>query len=168
MSLTIEQRREQAHRKADIILAQFANGKQQQVQPVVYDLLDTIIDDTHELRETKANNSDIRELIIEMREGFKAMDRRFEDMQKHMDKRFEATDRRFEDSQKSVDKRFEDMQKYMDKRFEDMQKYMDRRFEDMQKYMDKRFSQTQWLIGIGFTMITVFMALLRLFPNGIR
>jgi hypothetical protein len=35
---------------------------------------------------------------------------------------------------KAIDKRFEDMQKYNDKRFEEMYKYMDKRFEDLLRY----------------------------------
>lgn len=49
---------------------------------------------------------------------------------------------------------------------EQMQKgfeYMERRFEDMQHYMDKRFNQLQWTIGIGFTMMTLFIGLLNYF-----
>jgi hypothetical protein len=58
----------------------------------------------------------------------KAMDKRFEAMQKTMDQRFEAMDKRFEAMQKTMDERFEAMQKTMDKRFE----AMDKRFETIE------------------------------------
>ncbi|NOZ61969.1 MAG: hypothetical protein GXO74_09845 [Calditrichaeota bacterium] len=39
--------------------------------------------------------SDIRLLAETMKEGFKAIDKRFEDMQRYMDKRFEDMNKRF-------------------------------------------------------------------------
>ncbi len=81
-----------------------------------------------------------RELMME---GFKQMDKRFEQMQIEMDKRFEQVDKRFE----QVDKRFEQMQIEMNKRFEQMDKrfeQVDKRFEQVDKrfeQMDKRFEQ---------------------------
>ncbi len=84
----------------------------------------------------------------------KTTDKRFEAMEKAMNKRFEAVDKRFE----AVDKRFE----AVDKRFEDMNK----RFEDMNKRFEdvnNRFKTTQWMIGIGFTLMGIFMAMLKLF-----
>ncbi|MBD3195447.1 MAG: hypothetical protein GF317_10355 [Candidatus Lokiarchaeota archaeon] len=54
----------------------------------------------------------------------RAMDKRFEAMQKSMDERFEAMDKRFEAMQKSMDERFE----AIDKRFE----RVDRRFDHLE------------------------------------
>ena len=59
-----------------------------------------------------------------------------------MDVRFQAVDRRFEIMQTSIDQRFEGV----DKRFESV----DKRFDDMQH----SFARTQWLMGIGFVMLT--------------
>ena len=59
-----------------------------------------------------------------MDQRFAAVDKRFEDLMAHSDKRFEAVDRRFE----VVDKRFDDMQ--------------------------ESFKRTQWLIGLGFVLVT--------------
>ncbi len=70
-----------------------------------------------------------------------------------MEKRFEAVDKRFE----ALDKRFEDMQKYMEKRFE----AVDKRFEDM----NKRFNSLQWMIGIGFTLMTTAILLSNFLAN---
>ncbi|MFI3195216.1 MAG: hypothetical protein QX195_05275 [Methylococcaceae bacterium] len=93
-----------------------------------------------------------------MTEGFKHMDKRFEQMQMEtnirfeqvdkrleliqldMNKRFEQVDKRFEQINKrfeQVDKRFEQMQLDMNKRFEQV----DKRFEQMQLEMNKRFEQ---------------------------
>jgi flagellar capping protein FliD len=79
---------------------------------------------------TNEIRSDLKEVIIIMRERFEAVD-----------KRFESVDKRFE----SVDKRFEDM----NKRFEDM----NNRFDGM----NKRFSGLQWAIGLGFTILAIMM-----------
>lgn len=79
----------------------------------------------------------LKNIVEQMQKGFEYMEKRFE----QMEKRFEQIDKRFE----QVDKRFE---------------LMDKRFEDMQHYMDRRFSQLQWMIGIGFTVVTVFMGVI--------
>ena len=71
--------------------------------------------------------------LVEKR--FEAVDNRFDDLIHLMDKRFE-----------SVDKRFDGLIHAMDKRFESV----DKRFEDMQA----SFSRTQWLMGLGFVLIT--------------
>lgn len=88
------------------------------------------------------------------RQGFSAMDKRFEGMQKQTDKRFEAfqgqLDVRFEVVQGQLDKRFEAaqgrmdksstaLQVQMDKRFEAARAQADSRFEAMQTHLDKRF-----------------------------
>ena len=57
-------------------------------------------------------------------------------------RRFEAVERRFE----AVDRRFEEVER----RFE----AIERRFEAV----DKRFVSTQWLIGIGFTLLVSLMS----------
>jgi len=80
------------------------------------------------------------ERIVRVEEGLRAVQERIEQILVHMDKRFEQVDKRFE----QVDRRFEQV---------------DKRFEDMQRYMDKRFSMLQWFMGIGFTGISVLLAL---------
>jgi hypothetical protein len=83
-----------------------------------------------------------------MRQGFEAMDKRFESLQHNMDKRFEASDKRFESLQHNMDKRFESLQHGMDKRFE---------------AVDKRFSMLQWMWGGGVVLITLLMSLYQFF-----
>ena len=83
-----------------------------------------------------------------MRQGFEAMDKRFEALQHNMDKRFEASDKRFESLQHNMDKRFESLQHGMDKRFE---------------AVDKRFSMLQWMWGGGVVLITLLMSLYQFF-----
>ena len=72
-----------------------------------------------------------------MRQGFEAMDKRFESLQHNMDKRFEASDKRFESLQHNMDKRFEGV--------------------------DKRFSMLQWMWGGGVVLITLLMSLYQFF-----
>jgi len=50
---------------------------------------------------------DIKAIVETMREGFRQIDKRFEELIHHLDKRFEDVDKRFED----VNKRFEDVNK---------------------------------------------------------
>ena len=66
------------------------------------------------------------------------------------DRRFEAVERRFE----AVDKRFEEVREDMNRRFE----AVDRRFEEVREDMNRRFASTQWLIGIGFTLLVSLMS----------
>lgn len=99
---------------------------------------------------------------------FDAIDRRFESN----DRRFESIDQRFESINKhfeSVDKRFESM----DQRFGDLIHHMDRRFESNDRRfesMDKRFDdvqesfkRTQWLIGLGFILLTATVTIFGVF-----
>ena len=66
------------------------------------------------------------------RQGFSAMDKRFEGMQEQMDKRFEA-------AQGRMDKSSEALQVQLDKCFEAARAQADSRFEAMQTHLDKRF-----------------------------
>jgi acyl carrier protein phosphodiesterase len=93
-----EAKREAVHRKIDLFLNQLTNGKADALKPYLYEIIDAVMDEAQELHQRKADSSDLRELIIEMREGFKRMDARFEQMEKRfeqIDKRFETIDARF-------------------------------------------------------------------------
>ncbi len=71
---------------------------------------------------------------------------------------------RVEEGLKNIAEQMQKGFEYMEKRFEQVDKrfeQVDKRFEDMQHYMDRRFSQLQWTIGIGFSVITVFMGVLK-------
>jgi len=72
------------------------------------------------------------ERIVRVEKGLRAVHERIKQILDHMDKRFEQVEKRFEQ--------------------------VDRRFEDMQRYMDKLFSMLQWFMGVGFTVISVLMA----------
>jgi hypothetical protein len=59
-----------------------------------------------------------------------------------------------------MNRRFEELIHYSDKRFEDMNKRFDdmnKRFEDM----NKKFNLLTWLIGVGFTVVTVLITVFR-------
>jgi flagellar capping protein FliD len=137
---------------------------------------DEIMEEVVTVEMEKVSSSDIKLLIVEMREGFKriderfeSVDKRFESIQLQMDNRFESMDKRFESLQIQMDKRFESMDKRfeslqiqmdkrfesMDKRFESLQIQMDKRFENV----DKRFSSLQWFMGIGLTMLALLITL---------
>jgi gas vesicle protein len=108
-------------------------------------------------KETREEISEVREeirLLIEM------MNKRFEEQREYTDKRFEEllhySDKRFDD----MNKRFDDM----NRRFEELIHYSDKRFEDMNKRFDdmnKKFNLLTWLIGVGFTVLTVLITVFR-------
>ena len=53
----------------------------------------------------------------------------------------------------SFETRFEEYMRHVDQRFEQI----DKRFDDLIHYVDKRFSVQQWMIGVGFLVITTLM-----------
>jgi len=132
----------------------------------VHHFVTIVVNNFENKKESKEMNEQLllklSEIEITVKEGFKAIDKRFEDMQKYMDKRFEAlqihNDKRFEEMYKYMDKRFEEMQKHNDKRFEDLLRYSENRFEDMNRRfedMNKRFED----MNRRFTMMFTFMNL---------
>ncbi|GIW23720.1 MAG: hypothetical protein KatS3mg068_2727 [Candidatus Sericytochromatia bacterium] len=145
--------------------------------------LDEIFEEIVEEQQYFVQKSEFRELIIEIREGFKTMDKRFQDLIHYIDKRFEDMNKRFEDINKrfeDTNKRFEDTNKRFEdinKRFEDINKRFEdinKRFEEQLQYMNKRFEAIdkrfedinkkinfiQWLIvvlvSILFSTMTYF------------
>jgi vacuolar-type H+-ATPase subunit H len=125
---------------------------------IISDRLMELKKDISEVREeTKKEISEVREEmkkeISEIREDIRLliemMNKRFEEQREYTDKRFEEllhySDKRFED----INKRFEDI----NKRFEDVNK----RFEDM----NRSLNLLTWMVGIGFTVITVLIAVFR-------
>ncbi len=88
---------------------------------------------------------ELGEQVARLEARFDSFETRFEEYMRHVDQRFEAVDKRFE----QIDKRFEQI----DKRFEQI----DKRFDDLIHYVDKRFSVQQWMIGVGFLVITTLM-----------
>ena len=95
--------------------------------------------------ELRAKELSLIERIVRVEEELKAlrqtMEVRFESMEKRFEARFEAIDARFE----SMEIRFE------------------ARFESM----EKRFTALQWFMGIGFTIISILIAVFGLFVGKI-
>jgi chromosome segregation ATPase len=133
LQMITEAKREAVHRKIDLFLNQLTNGKAETLKPYLYEIIDTVMDEAQELHQRKADSSDLRELIIEMREGFRRVDARFEQI-----------DKRFEDLIHYVDKRFEQI----DKRFEDLIHYMDKRFDAIDARFNRLYHFLMWMMGV--------------------
>ena len=118
--------------------------------------------ENYEKEQLKAT-SETQKLTETVVQGFKRMDKRFEEMLHYMDKRFDSVDKRFESMQNSMDKRFEEMLHYTDKRFEESQQSINARLKESQQAMDKRFSQLQWTMGLGFTILAALMGIFNFF-----
>jgi DNA repair exonuclease SbcCD ATPase subunit len=150
-------KREAIHRKIDLFLHELGNGKADALKRYLYDIIDTVVDEAQELQKRKAESSDLRELIIEVREGFKRMDTRFEDLLRYIDKRFEQIDKRFEDLLHYMEKRFEQIDKrfeQIDKRFEMVEKrfeQVDKRFESIDARFNRLYQFLMWMMGLIFT-----------------
>jgi exonuclease VII large subunit len=97
--------------------------------------LDEILEVITEEHKNFVYKSDLKELIIEMREGFKTMDKRFEAMDKRFQDLIHYMDKRFEEQIHYIDKRLEEQKEFSEKRFQ----AIDKRFEELLHYMDKRF-----------------------------
>ena len=106
--------------------------------------------------------SDVRVIAESMKQGFVAVDKRFEDMNQRFEdvnKQFEYMNNRFND----VNKRFEDT----NKRFEDMNtrfEDMNTRFEDMNVRfgdMSKRFSAMFTFLNIGLGLLILITVLFK-------
>ena len=106
-----------------------------------------------------------RELIYEvlkmMDKRFEQVDKRLEEMRIDSNSRFEQVDKRFEEMRidmnsrfEQVDKRFEEVRADMNSRFEQV----DKRFEEINSNMNSRFNMMMWFMGLGFTIITAFIA----------
>jgi type I site-specific restriction endonuclease len=122
LQMITEAKREAVHRKIDLFLNQLTNGKADALKPYLYEIIDAVMDEAQELHQRKADSSDLRELIIEMREGFRRVDARFE----------------------QIDKRFEDLIHYVDKRFEQI----DKRFETIDARFNRLYHFLMWMMGV--------------------
>ncbi len=145
--------------KADIRrtkIKKFITFLKENKEDIAIQELDEIFEEITEEKQNYVQKSELRELIIEVREGFKTMDKRFQDLIHYTDKRFEEQlnyiNKRFDEQLHYINKRFEEQLQYMNKRFE----AIDKRFEDM----NKRIHFIQWLIvvlvSILFSTMTYF------------
>jgi exonuclease VII large subunit len=140
-------------------------------QEVLRDILPKELEQFVKKQEERAGHASLMERMVRVEEALLSQGKVLESLQREMDKRFESVynrfetlDKRFEALQREMDKRFETLQREMDKRFEVLQREMDNRFESMEKRfetMDKRFSTVLWTIGLGFSLVMGFMALLK-------
>ena len=120
--------------------------------------------------EMKNLREDMDQRFAESREDMKNlredMEKRFaesrEDMNRRLEESREDMNRRLEESREDMNRRFE----AVDKRFVESREDMNRRFAESREDMkllredtNRRFVSTQWLIGIGITLMGVLMSL---------
>jgi exonuclease VII large subunit len=145
--------------KADIRRAKikkFITFLKENKEDIAIQELDEIFEEITEEQQNYVQKSELRELIIEVREGFKTMDKRFQDL-------IHYTDKRFEEQLNYINKRFDEQLHYINKRFEEQLQYMNKRFEAIDKRFEdtnKRIHFIQWLIvvlvSILFSTMTYF------------
>ena len=106
--------------------------------------LEEVFQDIVEEHQNFVTRPEIRELIIEMREGFKMMDKRFNDLIQFTEKRsndlMQSTDKRFSDFMYYTEKRSNELMQYIDKRFDDLIQFTEKRFNDLIQFTEKRFN----------------------------
>ena len=78
---------------------------------------------------------------------------KIEEGQKALNKRFDDVNRRIDDLDKKLSARIDDT----NKRIEDLDKKLSARFEDLRDEMNKRFDDLQWMFGIYITISLVIL-----------
>ena len=101
------------------------------LKPIVEPLVKELIAEFVRENELKAKELSLIERIVRVEEELKALHKVLMVMEEANQKRFEALHRE------------------MDKRFEALQRELDTRFEAL----EKRLNFTQWMIGIGFSLM---------------
>jgi hypothetical protein len=104
--------------------------------------LEEVFEDIVEEHQNFVTRPEIRELIIEMREGFKMMDKRFNDL-------IQFTEKRSNDLIQFTEKRFNDLIQFTEKRFNDLLHHVDKRFEDM----NARINFLQWVMAFFMSLL---------------
>ena len=155
---------------------------EQLVANIVHSKIHAAIEEFIKRNDQRAKELSLIERIVRVEEELKALreieiarfeaaEKRFESLQREMNAKFESLQRemnaRFEALQKEMNTRFEALQKEMNARFEALQKEMNARFEAVDKRfeaMEKRLTFIQWFIGIGFSLLTLIVALYRVYP----
>ena len=126
--------------------------------------LEEVFEDIVEEHQNFVTRPEIRELIIEMREGFKMMDKRFNDLIQFTEKRsndlMQSTDKRFSDFMYYTEKRSNELMQYIDKRFDDLIQFTEKRFNDLLHHVDKRFEDMNARINFLQWVMAFFMSLL--------
>ncbi|GAB5045692.1 hypothetical protein [Thermodesulfovibrio sp. TK110] len=112
----------------------------QQVEALVKELIADFV----RQNEQRAKELSIIERVIRVEEELKAL-------KEIENARFDATEKRFEALQREMNARFD----ATEKRFEALQREMNARFDAM----EKRLTFMQWFMGIGFTFISILIAI---------
>ena len=104
----------------------------------------------------------LEKLIHQMDKRFEQMDKRFEQVDKQFEeardernKRFEQVDKQFERERDERNKQFERERDERNKQFEQVNK----QFEVAREERYRQSKRNQWMIGIGFTIMTIVMSL---------
>ena len=112
-----------------------------------------------EIEPIRTQNDRLIALELELKHQRELIEQRFKHQRELMEKGFKHQRELMEKGFEAVDKRFELMEKQIDKRFE----AVDKRLELMEKQMNKRFRALQWMMGLGFTLMSISIVLIKLF-----
>jgi len=82
MPVSVEEKKARLRRRANVFLKTINAPSGDEAVESLVDLLDDFQIDLLDLRDYKADRSELREILIEMREGFRRVDERFEDINK--------------------------------------------------------------------------------------
>ena len=119
----------------------------------------------------RISDKEIIERLTKIEEGQKALNKRFDDVNRRIDDldkklsaRIDDTNKRIEDLDKKLsariedtNKRIEDLDKKLSARINDLDKKLSARIEDLRDEMNKRFDDLQWMFGIYITISLVIL-----------
>ena len=106
----------------------------------------------------QVNTSTHEVYLLELRHQRELLDKLIH----QMDKRFDQVDKRFEREREETNRQFEREREERNKQFEQVDKrfeQVDKQFEVAREERYRQSKRNQWMIGIGFTMMTIIMSM---------
>ena len=100
----------------------------------------------------RISDREIIESLAELKQGYKNLNLRIDDMNQSLNQRFDAIDKRFDDMNQSLNQRFD----VIDKRFDEMTQSSNKKFDEMTQNFNQRFEEMHAMI---LTLFTSVMAL---------
>ena len=90
----------------------------------------------------RISDREIIESLAELKQGYKNLNRRIDDMNQSLNQRFDAIDKRFDEMTQSSNKKFDTI----DKRFDEMTQNFNQRFEEMHAMILTLFTSVMALV----------------------
>lgn len=94
----------------------------------------------------RISDREIIESLAELKQGYKSLNQRLDDMNKSVNRRFDALDQRLDEMTRSTDKKFDEMTRSTNQKFDEMNANFNQRFEQMHSMILALFSSVMALV----------------------